>query len=674
MSDLKKNPMGIDSGVLSRIWSKCQDIAEPLLKYADPVKKVCYDHLANHYDRKYRSKFPKHHSKVFWFDMGLLAMLGALLVTWFFADTLPSLIPVTPLARIDAVSPQEIVSGADTEYVYAYRNDSPKSMGCAVLRVYLPPGTVLTSDATDVDLDPKVCLTDTTTMGHALSENTQHDILIFSLGTLRPNSKNEIRFKARSYGATGDTSVMSAEMIHWDDAATVSSRVSTLDERPITGSVLSLDLHMPPNVDRGVIHEIGVTYANNAARPLNGVAIRVAAPEDFTVTGSVPAISATDEWSLGTLPAGEHGTLKLYGYFRAVPEMQRVASTFIARAYVRENGQTRNDLLERVRKNADPRAASLSFDSQIEEPAGRDSILPGDKVRVRISYKNDGAQSIRHLHVTVDPGATFITDKVPASLSWDETSAPALAEVKPGESGELTVTFAVKNSITPADLGTTLIPSLHVSSRAEYALVDDAAMLSDRLSGIVRVDAGIIDVPISTELGLDAAAIYYTKVGDQLGVGPLPPKVGETTKYRVFLTVSTTTSGVRNTIVEATLPPNVTWTGKSSVTAGTAMDYLPTSRVIRWNLGDIPAFANGDAASIGGSFEVALLPTAADVETSPALIKNIKVTGRDKATNYALHAITADVSTELPYDQRAAGKGAVLPATPTGTSTKKAKR
>ncbi len=653
------------SGAMMRIWDKLQDIAEPLFKYADPVKKVCYDHLASHYERKYRTRFPKHHSKVFWFDMALLAMLSGMLVIWFFADTLLPLIPTPPLARIDAVSPQSIVSGADTEYVYAYRNDSPRPLGCVVLRVHLPPGTGLVSDVADADPKEKACTVDTT-MAKALSENSRHDILVYALGTVPPNSRDEIRFKARTYGATGDTSSMSAELLYWDDAATVSSRVSTLDDRPITGSVLSLDLHLPANIDRGVTREIGLEYANKADRPLSGVVVRIAIPDDFTVTGVSPAFAGVREWRLGTLPANAHGTLKMYGYFRSVPEKLREASVFTVRGYVREDGQTSNALAERVRRNADSRAAALSFDAQLLNPDGRDALLPGEPARVSIRYKNDGAQPIAHLRVTLDPGASFIVDQNPAALSWNEKDTPKLAIVQPGESGELIATFSAKRDLTSEDLGATAFPSLHVIGRAEYELAGE--------SDVVHVDTGTIDLPVATRLGIEAAALYYTKAGDQLGIGPLPPRAGETTKYRVFLTVTTTTGGVDGTVVEATLPPEVSWTGKSSVTSGTAIDYLPSTRTVRWDLGSVPAFANGDATSVGGSFEIALTPTAADVGTAPTLLKSVKITGRDQATNATLHATAADLTTDLPYDQRSAGKGAVEPAPVTTKTGKKSRK
>lgn len=640
------------SGAMLRIWDKLQDTAEPLLKYTDPVKKVCYDHLANHYERKYRTKFPKHHSKVFWFDMALLAMLSVLLVIWFFADTLLPLIPTPPLARIDAVSPQAIVSGADTEYVYAYRNDSPKPLGCAVLRVHLPPGTALVKDVADADPTQKACSVDTSMM-QALSENARHDILVYSLGTLPPNSRDEVRFIARTFGATGDTSVMSAELLYWDDAATVSSRVSTFDERAITASVLHLDLRLPQNVDRGITREFDVDYANDSGRTLVGTSVRIAVPDDFVISGASPAFGGAKEWRLQDLPAGASGTLRLYGYFRSVPEKLRTASVFTVRGYLREEGQTGNVLAERIRKNADPRAAALSFDAQLIEPDGRQVMLPGETGRVRIRYRNDGAQAITHLRVTLDPGAAYVSEPSPASLSWDEKDTPRLAQIAPGESGELIASFTVKSQITVADLDSAPFPALHIVGRAEYGLGE--------AEGTVHVDTGTIDIPVATRLGLDAAALYYTKSGDQLGVGPLPPKVGETTKYRVFLTVTTTTGGADGVTVEATLPPNVQWTGRSSVTTGVAMDYLASTRTVRWNLGGVPAYADAEETGIGGSFEVALTPTAADAETVPLLLQNIKITGHDQTTNLTLHASVPDIGTDLPYDRRAAGKGTVLP-------------
>ena len=50
------------------------------------------------------------------------------------------------------------------------------------------------------------------------------------------------------------------------------------------------------------------------------------------------------------------------------------------------------------------------------------------------------------------------------------------------------------------------------------------------------------ELPVATEVAMQNSIRYYTEEGDQLGRGPLPPQVGETTKYWVFVQITNTTN------------------------------------------------------------------------------------------------------------------------------------
>ena len=202
-------------------------------------------------------------------------------------------------------------------------------------------------------------------------------------------------------------------------------------------------------------------------------------------------------------------------------------------------------------------------------------------------------------------------------------------------------------------LGADTFPSLRISAAAQYTIDEDPTRP-------IRVDTQVSDLAIATKLGLEGAALYFTKDGDQLGVGPLPPKAGQTTKYRVFLTITTTTGEVDNAQLEAYLPSNVEWTGRASVTAGEALDHFPSTGRVRWTIGRLPANADGTGTRIGASFEVAVTPGESDIGSVPTLLKSIKVFGSDVTTGLKLNATAENISTDLPYDRRALGKGTVV--------------
>ena len=193
---------------------------------------------------------------------------------------------------------------------------------------------------------------------------------------------------------------------------------------------------------------------------------------------------------------------------------------------------------------------------------------------------------------------------------------------------------------------------LHLSTTATYTLPDEP-------TNPLTVDTAPVDLPIATFTSIQAAGLYYTKDGDQIGVGPLPPKVGETTKYRVFFDVANSSGEADGVTVEATLPSNVAWTGKYSVNAGQAIDWLPSTRTVRWEIGTLAPYTNSEGEHLGASFEVALTPHTEDAGAAPTLVTGITLSGKDATTGLTLHAEAESITTDLPFDKRAIGKGAV---------------
>lgn len=644
-ADRPKKPQNVFIGTLNVI-------AGPMRSVYDPIAKVCYEPLASHYDRKYRAKFPKHHSKVFSLDMALLTVIGALIVFAAFADTLLPLIPVAPIVRLDTLAPKSVTSGRETDYIIAFGNDSASKLGCAELRIHLPSDTVIDEPLPTFEDTGKTCWIDGARMGHLKADDAQHDVLVYLIGDMAPNAKDAVRFKATTFGPTGSTKVMTAELLYWEEAHTTPTRVASRSEWQVVDSTFSLDLDLPANINRGRQHGLTIRYGNAGTELIPEASVRLSAPDDFTVTGAEPSMTSRNEWRVGTLDPGAEGTITVYGFFRATPDAQRSAPTFAVRGYA-AGAEGERVLAELVRENADPLAADVEFGHEIVTPAGRQALLPGEAVTVAVHYRNAGQKTLGDMRVTLDTEGKYLVSPSPEGLAWDSATNPELAAVKPGDAGTLTATFRIAGPITAEMLGAEEFPMLSIAARAQYATEDDPTRP-------IRVDTQVTDMPIATTLGLEGTALYFTKDGDQLGVGPLPPKVGQTTKYRVFLTVTTTTGGVDDAQLEAYLPPNVEWAGRATVTAGEALDHFPSTGRIRWLLGKIPAHAEGDADRIGASFEVAITPGEADVGSVPTLLKNIRVFGQDAVTGLRLNTVTETITTDLPYDRRAAGKGTVV--------------
>ncbi|HVM90395.1 MAG TPA: hypothetical protein VMU11_00675, partial [Verrucomicrobiae bacterium] len=162
-----------------------------------------------------------------------------------------------------------------------------------------------------------------------------------------------------------------------------------------------------------------------------------------------------------------------------------------------------------------------------------------------------------------------------------------------------------------------------------------------------------VRAPLATNFELSVAARYYASTGDQIGVGPLPPQVGQSTKYWVQLGLKPTTSDLANVSVRLQLGKNVRVTGRDALPDGGS--FSETNGDFVWNAPYVPANGQG----ITASFEVELVPDGSQKGTVPDLIVSAQAAGTDQRTNALLQSTFGNVSANLPDDQLAKNKGTV---------------
>lgn len=649
-NDAQKNPQTPAKKDESLFSATVRVLGTPIKMVCDPIAQVCYPILEEHWLERYRKPWPDRFARrMLILDVALLTTIATLIVTTMIFFLLAPLFPLPALVNVEVLSPKTLVSGEPTEYDVAYRNDSDRLLGCAVLRLRLPAGTAILGQLPETGSRRTSCLAPGQEAGQATLESSgpEGPTLFYPLGNIAPHGRDLVRVLAKTYGPTGGLKVLTAEISYWEEAETAPTRVSARSEWHVDHAVLTLDAAAPGN-GRGP-RTVSFDYANASKEKIGPIVFRLRMPDDFILTGSSLPQTAEAVWTLGALDAGARGTLWINGYFKNAAIMRPPVSFALA-AYAQENGA--EYLLEDLRRDIDPKTTGFSLTSEVLSP-GRDALLPGDAVKVAVRYRNEGARPLTDMTVRLIADPRFTAAVSPARLIWDKTNAPELADIAPGAEGTLTAEFGVVRDISRDTLGADDRPVLHLSSVATFALAEAPA---DRLT----VDSTAIDLPIATRIGVQAAGLFFTKDGDQLGVGPLPPKVGQATKYRIFLDVTSTSGAADGVMLDAALPPNIQWTGRYSVNAGQAIDWLPSIRTVRWNIGAVPAYADSEGERLGASFEIALTPQAKDVGTAPTLVSGIELRGKDKATGLALHATAEPVTTDLPFDKRAAGKGTVV--------------
>jgi hypothetical protein len=123
--------------------------------------------------------------------------------------------------------------------------------------------------------------------------------------------------------------------------------------------------------------------------------------------------------------------------------------------------------------------------------------------------------------------------------------------------------------------------------------------------------------------------------------------VGATTKLRVLLSPAVTTSEARALTVTGRLPEGVEWTGRTSVSMGGALDYLPSTRTVRWQIETLPAWTGDGGVPAIASFEVAVTPEKDAAGAPVVVLSDVAAHATDAVTGLALHAAITEVATEV---------------------------
>lgn len=157
----------------------------------------------------------------------------------------------------------------------------------------------------------------------------------------------------------------------------------------------------------------------------------------------------------------------------------------------------------------------------------------------------------------------------------------------------------------------------------------------------------------TTAFSLSSVARYYTSSGDQLGIGPLPPIVGQTTKYWIHWQIDPVQRDLSRATLRAALGPGVVFTGRTALPDGG--DLKQDAGTMEWSLPFIPA----GIGPLSASFEVAFTPTGSMRKKTAVLLEQGEGQALENRYETWIQTLFPAVDTRLAGDVRAEGSGVV---------------
>jgi hypothetical protein len=515
------------------------------------------------------------------------------------------------------VAPREIVTGASSTLILRYTNGTDEELRNVKLTLTYPDHFLLeelsvgemnqtgTTSATDIDL-----------------------------GTIPVGGTGSIRVRGVMFGDVGGEQSFTSTMtfVHGKEKDLAGKKVSVHTFSP-SSSTLALTLSLPQRLVAYQEVTGVITYHNTGEVDFPMIAIEPEWPTGFTFLSST--LSVTDgAFVLPAIAAGESGTLNFLGYLNEVGEQV----TFIFHpSFTFDSSRYAQETLTHIAPVVPPQI-------RIEHSVDASTVRPGSSATYIVRYENTGEFDVTNLVLAIEATSPFVTD---ASME-----ATTIEKIAPGESGEIQIKVPLRWSIYQSE--TTDWEGLDVSARAvaSYTLGDGSGQR-------VSSRSAAISSPITTPVVFESFGRYATEAGDQLGRGPLPPRVGIETKYWVFWHVSGTINELTNIQIEATLGDGVVFTGRQSTSQNSGVEYNARHNSMIWTDDSIQPSLSPTSKIVGIAFEVAITPNSTMVGTNPTLLYDIHLTGTDARTGAFVSRSGTSVTTSLPGDLMADGKDVV---------------
>lgn len=546
---------------------------------------------------------------------------------------------------LEVSGPEKIAIGQEITYFVNYKNITHDPLAAVDLRINFPADFIIS------DMKP--------------APNEQGNT--WKIGALAPEERGTVKVRGTFTGALGSISAVQAIATY--RPANYSSNFEAMATKQIeySESVVTGFLQVPEKAVPGDNVSLIYHFENTGTDELKDVLVQFTIPEGFAINMEAMKSSSTVqgrlyEEELGSLQPGEKKEFSVFGTF---------ASGYGGDAEVTSKIGTRSKegtfLPMHIAEAVVPVLAgdlSLNFIVNGSEQQNR-SVSYGDELRGIIGFENMADEELKDVVIRLQAETISLktgealNDKILVDESnisstatstfnnkqiiWNKEALGQLESLNSRESGSIEIGLPiVKSAPDNGAIALRLTVFADIKSVGDTELNRTIAM--QPMNFILLSDAKIF-----------AEARYFTEEGAPVGSGPLPPKVGEKTTYRIIWRVNKSVHSLKDLEVMAKLPRSVDFKSMATTTAG-ELDYNQSEKMISWTLNKMPV----DVNEIEAQFDVTIQPVAADDGRFATLMQDISLQAKDEDIDDSILLVINELNTDLQNDENAAGKGVVV--------------
>lgn len=428
---------------------------------------------------------------------------------------------------------------------------------------------------------------------------------------------------------------------------------------PVAASILGVSIEGPEEALPGETIVYKISYQSNGEREIDNVEVRLAYAENFFPSKAEPAPQeGGGRWILPKLKPGEKGEIRLTGSFSSAAEGNRDITVEIGT--VGNGGVWQAQ--ELVKGTVELVKSELGLLLVANGSAKNGVVNFGDTMRYSLTFQNKSEVALAEVFITahlaatpVSPGKSlFLWDTLKDDLKgrmrgeeiiWSKKEYSKLGKISPGEEGTI-------------DFSLDLISAPFLQKGSDYRIQVYVEAAIGRIGGVKTeriVRSEVLESRFLSDLIFKSEARYFNDDDIALGTGPVPPRVGETTTYRIWWTVKNSLHEVDAPRLQTALPEGVVFTGKFNSGEIGAITYDEKERKVIWEIGKIPI----TSPELQAEFEVAITPAEDQFGKIVDLTGITNFEGRDLEVDALLFRANAPLNTDLETDPNLAGRGTV---------------
>ncbi len=526
------------------------------------------------------------------------------------------------------VAPTIVSSGAPSTLILSWRNTSKEELRDAVLKLSYPDHFLLQEIV-------------------YLDEHVESGRI--ALGIIPPNGMGSLKVRGVMFGDVGGEQTFdSALEFRYGNRNHRGTKEITHTFEPTT-SALAIEAVIADTLISEQLAQGTIRLTNTGPVDFGAIAITPAESVfDFAIISDNSARLENGSWIIPGLPSEASVDLAFEGRTPKTEEEMKTSWSFSASFTFDASVYFQGETAQAFTLIPSPLVLEDIIDTPILTPGGTLSILG--------NFRNVANEPITNLVFFLEGDSPFLARRDGKGSVYDtrENRWEAIQTVDalgPGEEGSFRFDVPVRTSISQSATSQYENFSARINLGAELKLPSLKAAASVRTTPVA--------LPITSPIRVSSFGRYSTLQGDQIGRGPLPPVVGEETKYWVFWNISGTTNTLKHVEITAAFPANAHAGDKQSVSIGRMARF--DDGTVSWTIDELPpTFAPG-SKTVGIAFEVAVVPSADQAGQVLTLLDHVRLTAVDIFTGEMIQAYGARITTDLPDDAMASNLGRVEP-------------